>query len=179
MDAGSIKILEDTGTGLEQVYMPPELLTQMVRCRGSSALPQRRLLCLLVMPATFAWRVSVSTPLRATATRAKRARSDDACAPECALCGRPIPSDVRQSVHHLVPKLKGGAKGPTVLLHQICHNEIHATLTEAELAREFSTIAALRSHARLRAFVGFVESKPPDFYTRSQPSERRKRSRRR
>ena len=158
--------------------MPPELLTQM-RTRGSSAVPQRRLLCLLVMPATFAWRVSVSTPLRATATHAKRARSDDACAPECALCGRPIPSDVRQSVHHLVPKLKGGAKGPTVLLHQICHNEIHATLTEAELAREFSTIAALRSHARLRAFVGFVESKPPDFYTRSQPSERRKRSRRR
>ena len=147
------------------------------------------LACLLVMPATLAWQISVSTPRRVVACHAKkRARSDDARPssfgaadepPECALCGRPIPSDVRQSVHHLVPKLKGGAKGPTVLLHQICHNEIHATLTEAELAREFSTIAALRSHARLRAFVGFVESKPPDFYTRSQPSERRKRSRRR
>ena len=95
--------------------------------------------------------------------------------PDCALCGRPIPRDVRQSVHHLVPKLKGGAKGATVLLHQICHNEVHASLSETELAREFHTPEALRAHPRLATFVRFVASKPPDFYTRSERSERRKR----
>ena len=42
--------------------------------------------------------------------------------PICPLCGRPIPRDVRQSDHHLIPKLKGGKGGPVVRLHQICHN---------------------------------------------------------
>ena len=34
-----------------------------------------------------------------------------------------------------MPRLKGGKGGPTVLLHHQCHREIHATLTETELAR--------------------------------------------
>ena len=59
--------------------------------------------------------------------------------PTCALCHRPIPPDVRQSVHHLIPRLRGGKNGATVLLHQICHNEIHATLTETDLARHYNT----------------------------------------
>ena len=73
--------------------------------------------------------------------------------PICALCRRPIPPHARQSLHHLVPKLRGGKGGPTVLLHQICHNEIHATLTEAELARAYATPDALRAHPRLATFV--------------------------
>ena len=64
-------------------------------------------------------------------------------APICPLCGRPIPPDVPQSRHHLVPRLKGGARGETVLLHAICHHQIHSVLTEGELARDFSTIEAL------------------------------------
>ena len=75
--------------------------------------------------------------------------------PICPLCHRPIPAGAKQSLHHLVPKLKGGKGGPTVLLHQICHNEIHATLTEAELAREFNTTEALRAHPRLAKFVAW------------------------
>ena len=83
--------------------------------------------------------------------------------PICHLCGRPIPPEARQSLHHLVPKLKGGKGGPTVLLHQICHNEVHATLTEAELAREFSTIDALRGHPRLAKFIKWASKRPPGF----------------
>lgn len=40
--------------------------------------------------------------------------------PICPLCLRPIPEGVPQSLHHLIPKLKGGKGGPTVLVHHIC-----------------------------------------------------------
>ncbi|MYM55199.1 HNH endonuclease [Rhodobacteraceae bacterium GS-10] len=94
--------------------------------------------------------------------------------PICPLCDRPIPSDAKQSLHHLVPRLKGGRNGPTVLLHQICHNEIHATLSEAELARDYNTIAALKSHPRLARFIAWVAKRPPGFHSKT-PGPRRKR----
>jgi len=92
--------------------------------------------------------------------------SAEAPDPICPLCGRPIPPDVAQSRHHLVPKLKGGKGGETVLLHHICHKEIHATLTEAELARSYATIEALRAHPRIETFVRWVAKRPPEFLSR-------------
>ncbi len=94
--------------------------------------------------------------------------------PICPLCRRPIPPDAKQSQHHLIPKLKGGKGGETVLLHQICHNEIHATLTEAELARDYATIEALRAHPRLEKFVAWIAKRPPGFHSKT-PGRRRKR----
>ena len=94
--------------------------------------------------------------------------------PVCPLCDRAIPKHAKQSEHHLVPKLKGGAKGPRVLLHQICHNEIHASLTEAELARSFNTIPALQAHPRMATFIKWVAKRPPDFHSKT-PGARRKR----
>ena len=92
--------------------------------------------------------------------------------PICPLCLRPIPPHVPQSLHHLVPRLKGGKNGPTVLLHHICHKEIHATLTEAELARSFNTSQALRAHPRLAKFCDWVAKRPPEFLSRV-PGKRR------
>ena len=92
--------------------------------------------------------------------------------PICVLCGRPIPAGVPQSRHHLVPKLRGGKGGETVLLHQICHKEIHATLTETELARVYNTAEALRAHPHLAKFVRWVAKRPPGFDARSTGNRR-------
>ncbi|WP_372886983.1 HNH endonuclease signature motif containing protein [Shimia sp.] len=94
--------------------------------------------------------------------------------PICPLCQRPIPPAARQSRHHLIPRLKGGKTGPQVLLHQICHNQIHATLTEAELARDFATIEALRSHPELAGFIRWIAKRPADFHAVT-PGPRRRR----
>jgi hypothetical protein len=86
--------------------------------------------------------------------------------PVCPLCLRPIPPDVPQSLHHLIPKLRGGKGGATVLMHHICHKEIHATLTESELARVYNTPETLRAHPRLAAFALWVAKRPPGFLSR-------------
>ena len=95
--------------------------------------------------------------------------------PRCPLCGRPIPPGVPQSLHHLVPKLKGGKGGPTILMHHICHKEVHAALTEAELARDFNTPEALRAHPRLAKFAAWVAKRPPDFISRVPGGKRKRR----
>jgi hypothetical protein len=95
--------------------------------------------------------------------------------PVCPLCQRPIPPEARRSLHHLVPRLRGGTGGETVLLHQICHNEIHAALSETELARRYGTIEALRAHPRIARFVAWVRGKPPAFHSRSAGKGRRRR----
>lgn len=72
-----------------------------------------------------------------------------------------------------MPRLRGGKGGETVLLHQICHNEIHASLTETELARDYNSIEALRAHPRLAKFIAWVAKRPPAFKSRT-PGKRRK-----
>ena len=98
----------------------------------------------------------------------------DNAVPVCPLCDRPIPPEAKQSRHHLIPRLRGGKNGPTVLLHQICHSEIHATLSEAELARSFHTIDALKSHPRLAKFISWIARKPADFHKRSTGGRRKR-----
>ena len=97
--------------------------------------------------------------------------------PLCALCERPIPAQAKQSLHHLVPKLRGGKGGPVVLVHQICHNEIHASATEAELARLWSTPEALRRHPRLERFVRWVRKRPDAFHSKTPKVPRGRRRR--
>lgn len=95
----------------------------------------------------------------------------------CPLCLRVIPPHVAQSQHHLVPKLKGGKGSPTVLLHHICHKEIHATLSEMELASHYNTIESLRAHPRLEKFIKWIAKRPPEFNSRV-PSKRKQNRRR-
>lgn len=89
--------------------------------------------------------------------------------PICPLCGRTIPPSQRDA-HHLVPKSKGGRH--TAYLHRICHRQIHALLTETELARQFNTVEALLAHPEIALFVAWVKNKPDDFMERTRKSQR-------
>jgi hypothetical protein len=78
----------------------------------------------------------------------------------CPLCDRPVPPALRDA-HHLTPKSKGGVA--TVLMHRVCHRQIHAFFTETELARHYSDAESLRSHPEMARFIEWVRDKPEDF----------------
>jgi len=78
----------------------------------------------------------------------------------CALCGRPLGRKVEW--HHVVPRSEGGRE--TVPLHPICHRTIHASASNAELARAYPTLEALRTREDIRRFVAWIADKPPDFH---------------
>ncbi|WP_029604316.1 hypothetical protein [Kozakia baliensis] len=82
----------------------------------------------------------------------------------CALCARAVPPHAKSSRHHLTPKLKGGAQGEVVRLHQVCHDAIHARYSEAEIAQNFSEVMSLRADPELARFVAWVRHKPDDFH---------------
>ena len=92
----------------------------------------------------------------------------------CPLCERPVPAS-QADAHHLVPKSRGGAE--TVILHRICHRQVHALLTETELERHYSTVDSLKSHPELARFLAWVKGKPDDFFERTRKSKRLKVSR--
>jgi hypothetical protein len=87
----------------------------------------------------------------------------------CPLCGRLIPASER-SLHHLVPKTKGGRH--TEAMHRICHRQIHALFSEAELADRYPTVEALLSNEAIQTFVRWVRAKPDNFYERTRRSRR-------
>lgn len=89
--------------------------------------------------------------------------------PECPLCERPIPLAQRDA-HHLVPRSHGGLY--TEYLHRICHRQIHALFTEAELARNYHTVEALLAHPEVQRFVRWVSVRPPGFSERTRKSAR-------
>ncbi|MBY0409417.1 MAG: HNH endonuclease [Burkholderiaceae bacterium] len=85
----------------------------------------------------------------------------------CPLCGRAVPPAQRDA-HHLVPKSKGGRQ--TTLMHRVCHRQIHALLTETQLARQYATVEALLAHPELKVFVSWVQTKPDDFFVATRKS---------
>ncbi|WP_256924282.1 HNH endonuclease [Hydrogenophaga sp. IBVHS2] len=106
---------------------------------------------------------------RALAALAEQAERTVSVPAACPLCGRAIPADQRDA-HHLVPKSKGGRH--TIDLHRICHRQIHAVLTETELARSYHSVEQLLAHPALRSFVDWVRTKPDDFFVRTRKSDR-------
>jgi hypothetical protein len=86
----------------------------------------------------------------------------------CPLCDRPLGQ--RRERHHLVPRLKGGRE--TVLLHPICHRKIHSLFREAQLARSYASIAALRADPEIGRFIAWLRGKPADFHASTRAARR-------
>ncbi|MFB0873146.1 MULTISPECIES: HNH endonuclease [unclassified Sphingobium] len=84
----------------------------------------------------------------------------------CWLCERQLGRRVEW--HHPVPKSRGGRI--VVPVHPICHRTIHATLTNAELARGYAEPGTLRGHPAIARFLAWIAGKPPDFHA---PTRRR------
>ena len=94
----------------------------------------------------------------------------------CGLCRRVVE---RRTRHHLIPRSRHTNKRVkrslsreelhrTVPLCGACHRQIHHTLTEKELAREYNTVEALRSHPGISRFVRWIERKPHGVISRRE-----------
>lgn len=103
--------------------------------------------------------------LRGLAEADARAASE-AEASVCALCGRALGRRVEW--HHVVPKSEGGRD--TAAVHPICHRIIHASASNAELAR-IGALEPLRADPAVARFLQWIADKPPDFHA---PTGRRR-----
>jgi hypothetical protein len=94
--------------------------------------------------------------------------------PPCPLCGRPLVPGASVNAHHLVPKAYGGRVAEPV--HRVCHDKIHAVLSEKELRDAYASWEALRAHREIARFVAWVRRKHPEFVDTSagprRPSDR-------
>ena len=66
--------------------------------------------------------------------------------------------------HHWIPKAQGGRDQTP--MHRVCHKKIHAVFSEKELARDFSSPDALRSHPEIAKFIAWVQRKPAEWNNR-------------
>jgi len=87
----------------------------------------------------------------------------------CSVCGRP--DDDTMDDHHLVPKSKKGKE--TVSIHRVCHDKIHATFTNQELAKAFNTIEKIMENELMQNFVKFVSKKGANYLDPSIMSNKR------
>lgn len=79
--------------------------------------------------------------------------------------------------HHLIPRtrhrqirrkklLTGRDLNETIAVCSSCHKQIHALISEKDLAREWNTTEKLLSHPDLGTFLDWIRQKPPDFQAR-------------
>jgi len=73
----------------------------------------------------------------------------------CELCEREVPPG-RRMKHHLVPKHKGGNKGPTIAVCGACGSQIHKLFTNKELAVKYNTLAALKATPEIRKWISWI-----------------------
>ncbi len=71
----------------------------------------------------------------------------------CALCERQVE---RYTVHHLIPKARGGKFGPTAPFCSTCHRQVHAMFSETTLADELYSVELLRANQRVASFLRWM-----------------------
>lgn len=86
----------------------------------------------------------------------------------CQLCGRSFPRS-GLTKHHTLPKSKGGTYDDVELICGQCHSMVHATFTNATLAKVYPTMADLRRAPELAACIRWVRKQPSSRRTRNAP----------
>lgn len=86
------------------------------------------------------------------------------------------------TLHHLLPRQKGGQADHRVPLCRPCHKQVHATFGNNDLARVYATIDALREAPQLQPFLKWIRKQKPDRNFRTvtsndHPASRRRRRR--
>ena len=87
----------------------------------------------------------------------------------CQLCGRPFDNTYGKdrkkfatgppTVHHLVPKQKGGKKGERVSLCVPCHKQLHKMYENRELKQYYPTLEKLRESEKVKNWVEWIGRK--------------------
>ena len=71
----------------------------------------------------------------------------------CELCLRDVD---RYTVHHLIPKSKGGRFGPTARLRSTCHSQLHALFSETIPANELHSVELLRANPQVNNYLKWM-----------------------
>ena len=94
-----------------------------------------------------------ATAGRSAAPHPRRNPDDGDRGLRCALCRREVD---RTTVHHLVPRARGGNHGPIANLCPTCHRQLHAMFSVATLADELHSVELLRAHPRVAGFLRWM-----------------------
>ena len=71
----------------------------------------------------------------------------------CELCLRNVD---RYTVHHLIPKSRGGRFGPTARLCPTCHSQLHALFSEIILANELHSVELLQANPQVNSYLKWI-----------------------
>ena len=76
----------------------------------------------------------------------------------CEVCKRETNSI---SIHHVIPKIKGGNTGETIECCLTCSQQIHMLFTVGELSH--MTLSELLKTEEMAKYISWVKTKPRDF----------------
>ncbi len=96
---------------------------------------------------------------------------EDGEKPACELCLRESP---KFTVHHLVPRSRGGKFGPKAKLCPTCHRQLHALFSESTLAKELDSLERIRVNPEMASYVEWVRRQkgPANFRVRRANNRR-------
>lgn len=96
----------------------------------------------------------------------------------CPICDRDMYDDGKSiNRHHFIPKSRGGKE--QLLIHTLCHNQIHSLFTETECEKEYSDPEVIKYHPEMQKFINWISKKDPLFYITTKESNNKKKKRRR
>ena len=124
----------------------------------------------LAVATTTGARVTGST-VRASDQSKNGRTGDDGQLLTCELCLR---ESARFTIHHLVPRARGGRFGPKARLCPTCHRQLHALFSETTLAKELHSIELIRANPHMSDFLRWARrQKGPTSFRVRRAKDRR------